>query len=481
MLNKKISAMLLAIVFSMSICIFNTETKAKDEKKLDVVILLDNNSVNQEVKDIVTDNGGELLDEIPQIGEIHAKADSKLLLKLKDAEGVKTITSNTAVKFKNEETNYWKPSTDSYWKGDDANSNWREEGNSYWNAVSEDDKKPIVINDKQWDIKKVTNNGESYSIESGNHNVVVGIIDSGVDKDHKDLKQNLLGGENCVPANYLDDETETGDKDDFEDRYGHGTCVTGFIAANGKMKGVAPNIGYKAYRIFDNAGNTDFFVCADAITKAVDDKVNVINLSLTSFYLEGTHTYTDPYTGEVIDLGNNVDQYDVIKRAIDYAISHDVVVVTSAGNDAVDCSDASALADYFNNVDDEGYTYIGNIYEIPGSLEGVINVSASDINDNLADYSNFGHGFVDIAAPGGSDDKKCWTTSMYGKYCYGMGTSYATPKVTAAAALLLCKDSSLKPEEVEEKLYSSAKKIQNEQALSYFGSGIINVYDALTK
>ena len=55
----------------------------------------------------------------------------------------------------------------------------------------------------RWGIHKVTNNGESYKIQEGNHNVKVAIIDSGVDQNHQDLKDNLILSKSCVDGNSL--------------------------------------------------------------------------------------------------------------------------------------------------------------------------------------------------------------------------------------------------------------------------------------
>lgn len=495
MKNKKITAILVAFVLGSSLCTFGTETtKAGTDGNLDAVVLLSDNLANEKVKEVIDENGGEVLDEIPQIGEIHVKGSSRLLLKLKETEGVKGLSSNLTVKLKEDGSSYWKPSTNGYWNGNNSENNWwkGEDSSSYWvgngsvtpsekpeDKPSQEDMKRFVLDEKQWDVKRVTEDGKSYALGTGNHDVVIGVIDSGVDTDHKDLTENFLGGENFVPKNYLGDDTELGDKGDIEDRFGHGTNVTGFIAANGEMTGVAPNIGYKSYRVFDTYGNTDFFICADAVTKAVDDGVKVINLSLASFYVDGSYTYTDPYTGEVEDLGNNEEDYEVIKRAIDYAISHDVVVVTSSGNDGADCSDGAKLTEYFNSIDIDGFTYLGNMYQVPGSINGVVTVSSTTADDELAYYSNYGKGFIDIAAPGGDSSEDCWSTANDGGYKKGSGTSFAAPKVTAAAALILCQDGSLKPKDVEKKLYESADKIQGEDSESNFGAGILNVYKSL--
>src|SRR5690606_38564853 len=79
-----------------------------------------------------------------------------------------------------------------------------------------------------WDIKKVTNNGASYKKGTGSHQVKVAIIDSGIDFQHPDLKDNILStGKSFVPG-----------VSDTSDQMGHGTMVAGGMAANGRMLGV---------------------------------------------------------------------------------------------------------------------------------------------------------------------------------------------------------------------------------------------------
>jgi subtilisin family serine protease len=102
-------------------------------------------------------------------------------------------------------------------------------------------------------LKESTNNGKSYELGTGSHDVVVGIIDTGIDRDHPDLINNLLpGSKNFVSkGGYQGTESEeTGNPDAFDDKDGHGSHVAGSIAGNGEMLGVAPNLGIKAYRVF---------------------------------------------------------------------------------------------------------------------------------------------------------------------------------------------------------------------------------------
>src|SRR3712207_129380 len=100
----------------------------------------------------------------------------------------------------------------------------------------------------------------------------------------------------------------------------------GNIAGNGRIKGVAPDIGFKSYRVFDSKGDTNASIMSSAIIKAADDGVNVINLSMSGYDLKGKCYWTDSETGIKHDLGDDMAEYELYKRAIQYALSHNVVV-----------------------------------------------------------------------------------------------------------------------------------------------------------
>lgn len=131
-------------------------------------------------------------------------------------------------------------------------------------------------------MKQVTNNGESYKLFSGTKNVTVGIIDSGLDINHLDLKDNVVqGSKNLVPKGGFRGKEieETGELNLLTDKLGHGTHVAGQIAANGNLKGIAPGIGIKSYRVFGEQ-NADSLWIIKAIIEAAKDDVDVINISL---------------------------------------------------------------------------------------------------------------------------------------------------------------------------------------------------------
>src|SRR5690606_24472833 len=134
------------------------------------------------------------------------------------------------------------------------------------------------------------------------------------------------------------DPTETGDATDYEDRNGHGSHVAGTIAGNGRILGVAPNVGYKAYRVFGAEGGSPTAAIAAAMIDAVDDGVDVISMSLGGFAMMGQYTWTDPVTGETFKLGNDVADRAIYKRAVKYANDHGVTVVVAAGNDELNAT-----------------------------------------------------------------------------------------------------------------------------------------------
>ena len=433
------------------------------------LIIAFNNSINSVLEQYITQSGGQVISELPDINAIEVKCDPKLIPEIQNYSDVSSISPESIIRLPEYKTNI------------NLNTNLNT------NASIENHD---LFNTYQWDIKEVTNGGKSFDLQTGNHNVVVGIIDTGVDENHPDLKLNFLGGENFVPKNFNNDSTETGNPSDIEDRVGHGTHIAGTIAGNGRIEGVAPNIGFKSYRVFNSSEETNDSIVAAAIIKATKDKVNVINLSLGGYEIKGTCYWTDPSTGKEYNLGNGMAEYSIYKKAIQYAINHGVTVVTSAGNDSLNCDDKKSITNYLNNqYSSQGFKYEGLGVEVPGTIKGVINVSATSINNHLSFYSNYGSGFIDIASPGGdlknindpnAYNEVCLSTYLNNGYTFMEGTSMAAPKVSATGALIICKYGNIGAINVAKKIYESSQKIRENDAYKYFGHGLVNAYSALT-
>ncbi|MHC6181036.1 S8 family peptidase [Clostridium sp. JNZ X4-2] len=456
MKKYKIYSFIIGLLILLSI---NINVSAKSTSSDIDLIIVFNNDIDNNVENFIVNSGGKIISKFNELGAIEVKCNSDLIPKVIKYSNVKSLAPNHKIKLSQEKvTTINMPSLDNNTRQAD------------------------LYNKYQWDIKRVTNDGKSFNLEPGNHNVVVGIIDSGVNKNHPNLKRNFLGGENFVPPNFENDLGETGNPSDIDDRFGHGTHIAGTIAGNGRILGVAPNIGFKSYRIFNSKQDTNASIVTSAILKAAKDGIKVINLSISGYDLKGKCFWTDS-TGKTYKLGDDMAEYSLYKRAIKYAIKQGVTVVTAAGNDSLDCSDKISVTNYLNEqYREQGFKYEGLAYELPGTIKGVISVSSTGPTDKIASYSNYGAKFIDVTAPGGdfiSDiSDMCYSTYENG-YDFRQGTSMAAPKVSAAAALVICKYGDLTPKEVAKKLYKSAEKLNSKNSSEYFGHGLVNAYNVL--
>jgi minor extracellular serine protease Vpr len=137
--------------------------------------------------------------------------------------------------------------------------------------------------------------------------VKIGIIDTGIDYTHPDLKENYRGGYDTI--DFDNDPMETTKKQGLPTL--HGTHVAGIVAANGKLKGVAPQAEIYAYRALGPGGIGTTESVIAAIDKAIEDKVDILNLS----------------------LGNEVNGPDwPTTKALERAISKGIIAVTASGN-----------------------------------------------------------------------------------------------------------------------------------------------------
>lgn len=251
-------------------------------------------------------------------------------------------------------------------------------------------------------------------------NVVVSIIDSGIDNTHEDLKANLWRTDTCVDweNNTIDGwcnlwwyDIVNNDNDPYsDDGSSHGTHVAGiiFAVANNELWiiGVAPNVEIMALRACDGnqsvSWNCTFTVetISKAIYFAVNNGADIINMSL------GWSSYS--YT---------------IEEAITYANNQWVLVVAAAWNSGKN-NDTTSM--YPANLD----------------LPNIISVAAIDKYNHLASFSNYGKTAVDIAAPG---VEILSTVPMdQWKYDYKNGTSMATPYVSGVAALVSAQNTDYK-------------------------------------
>jgi hypothetical protein len=236
-----------------------------------------------------------------------------------------------------------------------------------------------------------------------NHNqVVVAVLDTGVNVNHSELSGRLLTGYNAV------DESS-----DVTDNDGHGTFVTGIIAAlwnnSRQIAGVTGPFDVKVLpvKVEDSAGKIYLAYLIDAIYYAIEQGVDVINMSLG-----GAHYST------------------VEREAIEAAKAAGITLVAAAGNDG------------------------NSTVYYPASYEGVISVGSHDADGQKSDFSNYNE-FVDIVAPGSNIRSLSVDESQYG---IGGGTSYSSPFVAGIAAMIKALDPSKGYQDIYDILINSAKK-----------------------
>lgn len=256
--------------------------------------------------------------------------------------------------------------------------------------------------------------------------VVIAVIDSGVQLNHADLKNQLVTG-----WDFFDDDTTP------NDTIGHGTQVAGIIAAQGNngigMAGVAFNAKIMPLKVCDIIDDDGSFVygcpysyVAGAIVHAVDNGAKVVNLS----------------------LGGTSADSEVIRAAVDYAVTRNVTVIAAAGN----TGDASLV--------------------YPAAFPNVISVGAHDpVSGTIADFSTRNNR-VDFSAPG----TNILSTTIGNSYIDQEldGTSFAAAHVSGIAALLISQGVANTPALVEDALICGATDAGDPGRDDAYGYGRVN-------
>lgn len=277
----------------------------------------------------------------------------------------------------------------------------------------------LLFSEYQWNLP-ITETNRGWKLSKGSDDVIVAVVDTGVDLKHPDLKGRLLDGYNVIAP----DEAPNDD-------VGHGTHVAGIISANvNNGEGIAGMMwGGKILPVkaLDKSGSGTTYSVAQGIIWATDHGAKVINMS----------------------LGNYADA-EFLHEAIKYAYDHDVVLIAATGND---------------NTERPGY---------PAAYPEVLSVSATDANMQRASFSNYGD-YIEVMAPGES----IASTYPDNEYAALSGTSMASPHVAALAALVRSINPELKNTEVMDIIRQNVIDLGDPGRDKYFGYGQIDVYAAL--
>ncbi len=296
---------------------------------------------------------------------------------------------------------------------------------------------------KNWGIFNTSGSSISavnaWKIEEGSRNVVVAVIDTGVDSTHRDLQGNIWSDPTQKGSQVYGWNFVTNKANPIDD-HGHGTHVSGIIGAvvNPKtgVSGVAHKVSIMAIKYYSDAnpGSVNLRNTIKAVDYAIEHGAKIIN------YSGGGPEFSE-------------EEYLAIKKAE----AKGILFVAAAGNE-------------HQNTDLTENYYFPAAYR----LSNIISVAATDIKNNLLPSSNWGKARVDVAAPG----ENIYSTLPGGKYGYMSGTSQATAFVTGMAALLLAQDPTLKPTQIKELIMGSVDKIPGLKDKLATG-GRVNAYAAL--
>ena len=276
----------------------------------------------------------------------------------------------------------------------------------------------------QWDMRMIdATPAGSYSQEQGNRGVKVGIMDTGIDGRHPDLRPNF---DRRLSRNFTTDiplvdgpcaEDPDGSCEDPADvdEAGHGSHVAGTIGSplNGQgIGGVAPRVSLVNLRAGQDSGYFFLQPTLDALTYAGDHGIDVVNMSY----------FIDPWlyncAANPADSPEEQEEQSMIidatQRAIDYARAHGVTTIAAAGNENTDLGNpmTDTISPDFPPGAEKPRTIDNSCLTMPTEADGVIGVTAVGPSGRKAYYSNYGLEQADVSAPGG-DRRDFFGTTQY--------------------------------------------------------------------
>ncbi len=323
---------------------------------------------------------------------------------------------------------------------------------------------------QQWYLSAIQTD-VAWATTTGSSEVIVAILDSGIDLNHPDVRNNLWKNTDEIDGDGIDNDHNGFIDDiygwDFVDEnprpqapvseqssdtvISHGTVVAGVIGAEGNNRigvaGIAWDVSLMPLRIIAEDGSGSSYDVRQAIKYAVNNGADIINLSLAS---------------SQTDLA--------LYETIAWAYEEGVLIVSSVGNESADLFEHPVYPACYDQNKEHNY---------------VLGVAASDKYDKKASFSNYGSGCVDLVAPGVNiystvyhDPNYILFSTLFGGPWEG--TSVAAPIISGVAALMKAQNPSLTPNQLMMALKLSTDPLnESQQMRSFLGAGRVNAARAL--
>jgi subtilisin family serine protease len=308
---------------------------------------------------------------------------------------------------------------------------------------------------EQWDMAMI-GAFEAHEFTTGSSDVVVGVLDSGIDATHPDLRDAV---DPALSAGCASGRPDTSPAAWAPRSSPHGTHVAGTIAAadNGTgVTGVAPGVRLASVRVVDDDGHIypEYAICG--FMWAARQHMTITNSSY----------FVDPWLFTCSKGGQRVVR-EALTRAVAYAASQGVVNVAAATNENVDLA----------NPPDPSCRVL------PAGLRDVLAVSSVGQNKLKAGYSAYGLGVIDVTAPGGersrgkgNPDLGCVLSTVPGGYARYCGTSMAAPHVSGVLALLASTHPKASPATLTRLLNSQSEAVPCPADYDLGGTGAQDAY-----
>ncbi len=308
------------------------------------------------------------------------------------------------------------------------------------------------LTERQWNLRAI-HADQAHTRHRGSPDVVVGVLDSGIDPTHPDLRS-AVDSERSVGC--LSGRYDRAPESWRATTSAHGTHVAGLLAASDDgrgVTGVAPGIRVASIRVVDDHGRVSPEAAVCGVMWAAEQGFPVVNGSFL----------VAPWSASCAHGPGRDVVRDALSRALRHAHERGTLTVVAASNHGRRVTPSHT----------ESTTATCEV--LPAALPEAVSVSASDRRGLKAGYSAYGLGVVDLTAPGGGHGD-CLLSTVPGGYASLCGTSMAAPHVTGVAALLLSAHPDVTPEQLRAALTSTATSVPCPDDYDLSGNGFQDAY-----